>query len=849
MKMMATKLNSQLEKTVLHTSSCPDIKKTSDVNGLNMYADKVRDGNGILLTYLAVSAALSAFSGLANADCITTGSSTICDTASPNPYSSTVGAGLATASGASVVVNSGAEISVNNANAISLGNNASITLLSGAIVQGNSTAGSGLYSTGNNTIEFNDNSTLTIAAGAQVLATGTEPHSEAINVQGVGNTIINNGLIRAAHTPAIWFQDSPSSNIVINNATGIIQTDVINGDVVGSTGFNTAVDFTNKGTVIGNLIFSGGNDILRLYTGSSVSGTIGGGGGVNQLTLNGAGVETQVSIISDFQTLAKQDAGTWILNGTVNGLTTASVNQGTLAIGDAAHAGHNISATFNVANGATLGGYGQATGIVNNSGTISVANAIGAFSGNANGNFTVSGTLNNAGLVQIGGVGVGNTLTVTGVGYIGQNGTIAINTQLGTDGSASDRLIIDGVIASGTSGLQVTNVGGAGTTTTSNGILVVSAINGGTTSSNAFSLTSPVSAGAYSYALFKGGVTAGVSENWYLRSSLLSVNAAGEVTATPLYRAEAPIYAELPSVTRKLGFDQLSTFHERQGEQSLLTENGNPTATWARTWGERASLEQDGVVKPKFDGSMTGMQIGRDFYANTTNSGVDNHVGMFAGYARAQGKVKGFAQGIDMSVGRLSTDAYSVGGYWSRIGTAGWYTDAVVMGSYLSADTHSINSVHAKVHGTALLASMEAGLPIAINDTVSIEPQAQLVWQRAHFSDLNDGVSSVSFNNANSVVARLGVRLQSKFKSATVAWSPYLRANVLRTTTGNDEAVFDKTSAISTNVNETTGQIGAGIVGILNNTSSVYANTTYAVNLSTNHSSTLGANIGVRWVW
>lgn len=799
---------------------------------------------------LAVSAAITVFSGAARADCTTAGTVTTCGTSAPNPYTSTVGTGAATTSGSSVIVDSNAGISVINANAISLGNNASITLLSGAVVQGNSTSLGGLYTgTGNNTIDFNDNSTLTIAEGAQVLATGTQRNAEAINVQGTGNTITNNGLIKATNAAAIWFQREPGSNTVINNATGVIETGVVNGNVIGSFR-NSTLDFTNKGSVIGNLIFANGNDTLHLYTGSSVSGTIGGGPGNNLLTLNGAGVQTQTNTINNFQTLIKQDAGTWILDGTITSLTTATVNGGTLAIGDATHTSQTVSATFNVAAGGALGGYGQVNGIVNNNGTISVANGISAFASDANGNFTVNGTLNNAGLVQIGGVGVGNTLTVSGGGYVGQSGTIALNTQLGTDGSASDHLVVNGVAASGTSNIKITNVGGSGATTTSNGILVVNAINGGTTTASAFSLSSPISVGAYSYSLFRGGVTAGVSENWYLRSSLLSVSATGEVTAIPLYRAEAPIYAELPTVARKLGFDQLSTFHERQGEHSLLTESGIPTATWARTWGEKTSLQQDGTVKPEFDGSLTGLQVGRDIYANTTSTGIDNHIGIFAGFAHAQGNVKGFAQGIEnMSVGKLTTDAYSVGGYWSRIGAAGWYTDAVVMGSYLSAGTHSSNSVNTNAHGAALLASMEVGLPVAINDTVTIEPQAQLMWQRVHISDFNDGTSSVSFNNADSVVARLGVRLQSKFKSSTAAWNPYLRANLLRTTTGNDETVFDKTSIISTNANATTGQIGAGIVGTLNKTSSVYAAATYAVNLSSNHSSTLGANIGVRWAW
>jgi hypothetical protein len=41
--------------------------------------------------------------------------------------------------------------------------------------------------------------------------------------------------------------------------------------------------------VIGNLNFGGGNDILRLFTGSTITGNFDGGGGTNSIFLNGTG--------------------------------------------------------------------------------------------------------------------------------------------------------------------------------------------------------------------------------------------------------------------------------------------------------------------------------------------------------------------------------------------------------------------------------------------------------------------------------------------------------------------------------------------------------------------------------
>ncbi|MVT71222.1 autotransporter outer membrane beta-barrel domain-containing protein, partial [Bradyrhizobium pachyrhizi] len=68
--------------------------------------------------------------------------------------------------------------------------------------------------------------------------------------------------------------------------------------------------------------------------------------------------------------------------------------------------------------------------------------------------------------------------TLTAVNYVGHSSTIGLNTYLGTDGSPSDRLVINGGTASGNTFLKISNTTGAGALTTGNGILVVDAING-----------------------------------------------------------------------------------------------------------------------------------------------------------------------------------------------------------------------------------------------------------------------------------------------------------------------------------------------------------------------------------
>ncbi|MFC5609963.1 hypothetical protein ACFPRE_24370, partial [Variovorax soli] len=109
--------------------------------------------------------------------------------------------------------------------------------------------------------------------------------------------------------------------------------------------------------------------------------------------------------------------------------------------------------------------------------------------------------------------------TLTAVNYQGQGGTLGLNTYLGGDGSPSDRLVVDGGAATGSTSLRISNSGGPGAFTPGNGIQVVSANNGATTEAGAFSLGSRVVGGPYEYMLYRGSVDTSDAQGWYLRSA------------------------------------------------------------------------------------------------------------------------------------------------------------------------------------------------------------------------------------------------------------------------------------------------------------------------------------------
>ena len=842
------------------------------------------------------------------------------------------GSGIRTLNGNSTIINAGL-VQSGIGTAITMGNgNDSLILQTGSVINGAADGGAGsntvtLQGSGTASNAFTNFQTLLMqgtlwnwtGSGTFTLAhvqtgtlnlTGTLGASATALVdsgatlqataQNLPSTVTDNGLVRLAQDSAGTYTGSISGTGAVDKTGAGVLTlapaaasgNTYSGGTTIDQG-TIAVGADNAlGANTGGLTFNSGT--LQLTTSFDLAATraitLAAGGG----TIDTQSFDTTLSqAVSGTGALTKAGSGSLLMTGvsTYSGATTVAA--GTLAIGDATHASAALTGggAITVAAGATLGGYGSVTGAVTNNGTLAVANAVPSFASEGNGAFSINGSLVNAGLVQIGGPaagGVGNRLNVTG-NYTGQDGTIGLNTVVAGDGAASDRLVLSGGTATGSTHLQVTNVGGQGAQTVADGIQVIQATNGSTTASSAFTLAAPVKAGAYSYYLAKGGVSSGTTDNWYLRNTVAplptatvpgqppvttpgapgeppvvasGVPIAAEGTpplppappagsaAIPLYRVEVPVYAAAPGVARELGLMQIDTFHDRQGDQALLSESGKLPAAWGRVWGGHSVLSQNGTASPQFDGSVYGIQAGQDLYADRSASGQRNHYGLFVGFARATGDVDGFALGMpNLAVGHLAINAYSLGGYWTHIGPSGWYTDAVLMGSSLTVDPDSRDGLNTTTHGNAVTGSLEGGLPIPLGAGLTLEPQAQLVWQHLSLSDFNDGVSSVGFNSGNTFVGRIGARLQAQFDAFAIAWRPYLRVSFLREFGSDDKVTFGGGTVIPGTVGQTAAQLGAGVVGKFSTSGSVFATLGWVTNLGGAHQRTVTGDAGVRWVW
>ncbi|MCR8960059.1 autotransporter outer membrane beta-barrel domain-containing protein [Variovorax sp. S2] len=237
-------------------------------------------------------------------------------------------------------------------------------------------------------------------------------------------------------------------------------------------------------------------------------------GGTGTIDSNGHGLGWS-GPISGAGELVKVGAGTLTLSGANTYTGATRVAAGSLRAG-AAGTFSNASA-FTVDAGAVLdlAGHSQTIAGMASAGTVSL----------------LSGS-------------PGATLTVQGP-WVGNGGTLRLGTALGGSGSLSDRLILSGctAIASGTTNIQITNLGGLGALTVGSGIEVVTAMNGATTTAqttrDAFRLAGGhVDAGAYEYRLHAADAS-GAGENWYLRSTT-TVVPPGKAEATRRPKAAAP---------------------------------------------------------------------------------------------------------------------------------------------------------------------------------------------------------------------------------------------------------------------------------------------------------------------
>ncbi|MBW9055552.1 autotransporter outer membrane beta-barrel domain-containing protein [Rhizobium mesosinicum] len=509
---------------------------------------------------------------------------------------------------------------------------------------------------------------------------------------------------------------------------------------------NPNLDLINSGRILAGagqanailLIPSATNWIkLELQAGSVIQGNVVANAAATSdvLRLGGIGSDTfDVSRIGaaaqyqNFDTFEKTGSSTWLLTGVGTATTNWTIYDGTLLIGDHSAASSVIG---NITNLGTLGGSGTIIGDVTSSGTVAPGNSIG-------------------------------TLTING-DYTGNGGTLAIESVLGGDASATDRLVVTGN-TSGATNVRVTNLGGSGAQTVE-GIKIVDV---GGTSAGSFSLLGDfvfqgdqaVIGGAYAYRLYQNGISTPADGDWYLRSALVDPAAPG-AAAGPLYQPGVPLYEAYPQLL--LALNGLSTLQQRVGDRywrddGKATPASRPDNIWLRTEGAHARLEPDSsTTVDSYDYDLFKLEGGLDGELYQDQSGR-----LIGGLTVHYGTISG---DIDSLYGNGDTDTTGLGfgATLTWYGDNGFYADAQSQITWYDTDLKSDlvdGAMESGNNGFGYALSLEAGRRFAASGPWSITPQAQLIYSSVDFDRFNDRFGArVSLDDGNSLVGRLGVAL------------------------------------------------------------------------------------------
>ncbi|GAR31418.1 fibronectin-binding autotransporter adhesin ShdA [Salmonella enterica] len=517
----------------------------------------------------------------------------------------------------------------------------------------------------------------------------------------------------------------------------------------------------------------------------------------------------------DGKTLTKLGAGKLTLSGVNTYTGDTNVQEGTLWLaGDGTIGEVGSQQAVNVASGATFGGSNGTTvnGKVTNEGTLVFGDSeeTGAI-------FTLNGDLVNMGTIASGSTSStpGNTLYVDG-NYTGNGGSLYLNTVLGDDDSATDKLVITGD-ASGTTDLYINGIGDGAQTT--NGIEVVDV--GGVSTSDAFELKNEVNASLYTYRLYWNE-----SDNdWYLASKAQSddddsggddtpsdggddggnvtppddggdggnvtpPDDGGDVTppddggdVAPQYRADIGAYMGNQWMARNL---QMQTLYDREGSQYRNADG----SVWARFKAGKAESEAvSGNID--MDSNYSQFQLGGDILA-WGNGQQSITVGVMASYINADTDSTG-NRGADGSQFTSSgnVDGYNLGVYATWFADAqthsGAYVDSWYQYGFYNNSVESGDVGSESYDSTANAVSLETGyrydIALSNGNTVSLTPQAQVVWQNYSADSVKDNYGTrIDGQDGDSWTTRLGLRVDGKlYKGSRTVIQPFAEANWLHT--------------------------------------------------------------------
>ncbi|HFT5658334.1 TPA: autotransporter outer membrane beta-barrel domain-containing protein, partial [Escherichia coli] len=611
--------------------------------------------------------------------------------------------------------------------------------------------------------------------------------------------------------------DIRGGNVLMNSDSALGQTSEIR------LATDTRLDMNGHSQTAGKLNgaagsvlnINGGN--LTLTEGGVSAGILSGNGALNVsggvLDITGASSAlTATTTVGEKATVKVHDN---------DALGTGTVNTaGTLILGKTDSPVMLASSQVNITENGTLSGYGGVSGNVTNSGTLDLrADA------------------------------PGNVLTVGG-NYTGNNGRLLINTVLGDDSSATDKLVIKGD-ASGQTRVAVTNAGGTGAQTL-NGIELIHV--DGNADSAEFVQACRIAAGAYDYTLGRGqGSNSG---NWYLTSGRNTPDPMPgpepEPAPTPDpgsrpepvpggydndLRPEAGSYTANMAAANTLFVTRL---HERLGPvqyTDVMTGETKNTSMWMRHEGGH-NRWRDGTGQLKTQGNRYVVQLGGDI-AQWGRGETDRwYLGVMAGYGndhnntdsvrtgyRSKGSVNGYSTGLYATW--FANDETHNGAYLDTWAQYGWF-DNHVKGDGLPGESWKSKGLTASLEtGYTWKAGEFSGSHGSLNEWY-VQPQAQVVWMgvKADEHRESNGTRVESTGDGN-VRTRLGVKTWIKGHNRmddgkSREFRPFVEVNWLH----NTREFGTRMNGVTVHQDgaRNIGEVKAGVEGQINNRLNLWGN-------------------------
>lgn len=383
-------------------------------------------------------------------------------------------------------------------------------------------------------------------------------------------------------------------------------------------------------------------------------------------------------------------------------------------------------------------------------------------------------------------------------------------------------------------GINVKNLTKAGELT-NNGIELIKVT--GKSESNNFKLPSPIQLSAFEYDLIHKP-----QQGFYLVST---------------YRPAVTTYVmgQLSNQNAIGGLvgDQL---HKRVGEQEVLRWNGEPEHD-QQVWGRlrHNSLDLSGKKQLDLEQKTSTIQFGWDLDINRDDQNARQHTGIYAAYSNTSADVfdrKRLTLNKNTFTGKIKGNILGLGGYHTRYDEQGKYVDMIGGIHFVNNKYSDIYGGDSRQNGWGVSASIEAGMPISVQQNWFVEPQAQLTWQMTEYGKFNDDISHIDGYRSQSLRPRLGVRIgyndQPENQEAP-AKNIYLMASIIRELLTPESITIDGKDLKEEMSKDTWLEVGLGGQWPINRNTYIYGSAQYMHTLSTSSRSGFTGQAGLRYSW